>query len=117
MHQGPGTMSASNWILQKVWRSFWFYLHLIFSAGVLVFRVSAIRHHEKDIGTCLRKDWHNAYLKIGRLLCFVGPVVLIYFVDVSKLTNPRITNTSFYRECRLGKIPFVGRELQNSIST
>lgn len=114
--QGPGTMSASNWLLQKLWRSFWFYFHIVFSACVLVFRVNAIRHHEKDIGTCLRKDWQNAYLKVGRVLFFVAPVVLIYFVDVSKLENPRISNTTFYKECGLGKIPFVGRELQSSIS-
>jgi hypothetical protein len=107
-------MSNEDWLTQKLWRSFWFYVHIVYSAFCLAFRVYAIKHHEKDIGTCLRKDWHNAFLKLGRLL-FVGPVVFIYFINVSKLENPRITNEVFYRECPMRPVPFLGRESLNTI--
>ena len=107
-------MSASNWMVQKLWRSFWFYLHIVFSVFVLAFRVHAIKHHEKDIGTCLRKDWQNLFLKLGRL-GFAIPVVMIYFLNVKGLVNPRIVNSVYYRECPLTPIPFIGRESLNSI--
>ncbi len=98
--QGPGTISASDWKTQKLWRSLLFPVHLVFSASVLLFRMFAIRIHERDMGTWIRKDWQMLFLKLGRL-CFLLPLVAIYVVDVSKLKNPRIINEVFFQECRL----------------
>lgn len=100
LFQGPGRMSGPDWKTQKLWRSWLFVVHLVFSSWVLLFRMYAIKNHEKDIGTWIRKDWQMLFLKLGRLSLFI-PLLAIYVVDVRHIENPRIINAVFAKQCTL----------------
>ena len=62
--QGPGSFSGDSEFVEKLWRSWWFYAQIGLSAYILSFRLYAIKIHEKDVGTCTRKDWKNFFLKV-----------------------------------------------------
>ena len=93
-------MTDTDWKTQKLWRSWIFVVHLVYSTALPLFRMFAIKHHEKDIGTWIRKDWQMLFLKLGRI-CFLVPVIVIYVTNVRDIVNPRIINSVFYQECTM----------------
>lgn len=98
--QAYGTLVGSGWMFQMIWRSWWFYGQWIYSIRVLYLRAYNIKHHEKDIGVWLPKDWKMLYHKLARFL-FLIPVALILLVDVMPMTNPPIINKAFFEQCQL----------------
>lgn len=107
--QALGPLTAPGWLGQQLWRSFWFYIQLIYSIRILYLRAYNIKHHERDIGTWLPKDTQMLRYKLGRLL-FLLPVVVILLTDVMPRTNPRIINSAFYQECTLQPTFKIGLE-------
>jgi hypothetical protein len=99
-NQGTGAISGSDWLLQMIWRSFWFYAQILYSIRILYLRIVNIKHHEKDIGMWLPKDRKMLLHKLGRLV-FLIPVAVILLADVMPMKNPTIINASFLKKCQL----------------
>lgn len=107
--QEPGTLIRRGWMLQMIWRSWWFYAQALLSLRILWVRAYNIKHHEHDIGTWLKKDWQMLYYKLSRLL-FLLPLAIILLVDVMPMKNPAIVNKSFFQQCELTPDYQIGLE-------